>query len=564
MSEMHPAGHLVYFPLARWCSWSTEEVDSSKSVMRLSFSSATNSFTKEPNLKAGPLGSPEMNRSRDHDIVMHDDDASLAPPGSQSHQMSASTQSVVAGLSPVAMMDRQFPTDVLCSRPMLVCMLNDYLDLIYPLIPVVHRPSFRRDLAKPRDLEDPDFLGLIVAMCAAINAIMPRKFREYRSAISPLKYQTRTEMINHCCDIYLGLRSPEYFDEINHQKWAASYLLSIAFFQIGQHNRARMIEVEAMQLARLLEIHQISSYDGLNCIETQLRKKAFWLMFYGYVHSQLQNLRKERLTFLDAPILNNIKLEELMPLEVDDELIHEDVVLPQPASELSLTTGFNIHSRIFWAALTNIPAQDSPVLAEPCDCQRSRNPVLQYEHLEGRVQQLKYMLDDGLPMQLRQWSTGNIEDPTESPGSEHRRVVRSQFEAMRANIHVTHLWLQSIISDQIDTIRPSAGDLQATGDQRLLWGAREDLCRQLLHVLHSIEGVHLEPNGHHLTETHDMQSPGGGERSTSAAFLLCKRHLDIIRRVIVEAETAPDASVTPRIRCRYKVGRQIMFSPMMY
>jgi hypothetical protein len=81
----------------------------------------------------------------------------------------------------------------------------------------------------------------------------------------------------------MGLRGPNFFDQINYNKWAASYLLSIAFFQIGEHNRARMVEVEAMQLARLLDLHRISKYDGLNHTETQLRKKAFWLMFYGYV-----------------------------------------------------------------------------------------------------------------------------------------------------------------------------------------------------------------------------------------------------------------------------------------
>lgn len=90
-------------------------------------------------------------------------------------------------------------------------------------------------------------------------------------------------MINSCYNAILNLRGSGFFDEINYQKWAISYLMQISFFQIGEHNRARMIEVESMQLARLLDLHQISRYDGLNYIETQLRKKGFWLMFYGYV-----------------------------------------------------------------------------------------------------------------------------------------------------------------------------------------------------------------------------------------------------------------------------------------
>ena len=90
-------------------------------------------------------------------------------------------------------------------------------------------------------------------------------------------------MIRYCYNFSLGLKGPDYYDTVNLQKWAASYLMAISFFQIGEHNRARMVEVESMQLGRLLDLHQISGYDGLNYIETQLRKKAFWLMFYGVV-----------------------------------------------------------------------------------------------------------------------------------------------------------------------------------------------------------------------------------------------------------------------------------------
>lgn len=79
-------------------------------------------------------------------------------------------------------------------------------------------------------------------------------------------------MINHCYDMILGLREPDYFESISFQEWAGSYLMAIAFFQIGHGNRARMIEVEGMQLASLLELHRASSYEGLNCIEAQLRK----------------------------------------------------------------------------------------------------------------------------------------------------------------------------------------------------------------------------------------------------------------------------------------------------
>ncbi|KAL2063233.1 hypothetical protein VTL71DRAFT_5038 [Oculimacula yallundae] len=354
-----------------------------------------------------------------------------------------------------------------------------------------------------KDLYDKDFLALVLSICAATVGTMPRKFNEYRNATSPLRFQSRTEMINYCYDMSWGLRGSDYFDEISFNKWASSYFMQIAFFQIGQHNRQRMVEVEAMQLARLLDLHKISSYDGLDCIQTQLRKKGFWLMFYGYVHSELQNLRKEKLAYLDGTILSTINLQDLMPIEVDDEMIQENSVQSQPEEYLSLTTGFNVASRIFWASLLPLhPPGPFGTKEQYCNCVRSSEATKQFTHLQDRLYDIKYMLD-GLPTQLRQWAAVRDEDGLEGLDVDQRRILHSQYESMRANIHVSHLWLQSIIADQIDALKdhdPNASQLDsvtlATKDR---WAEREDICRQLLHILHGIPEVHLEPNGHHLT-----------------------------------------------------------------
>ncbi|PVH81573.1 hypothetical protein DL98DRAFT_170393 [Cadophora sp. DSE1049] len=433
-----------------------------------------------------------------HQLVTRESVEAISPFANQS-----SPQSVFSTHSAPSRLSGTFPTDNLCSRPLLNRIMSDYLDHLYPLIPVVHRPTFRADLEKGKDLYDNSFLALMLSICAATVGTMPRKFNEYRNAPNPLRFKTRTEMINHCYDMCLGLRGPDYFDEINFNKWASSYLMQIAFFQIGQHNRQRMVEVEAMQLGRLLDLHKISSYDSLDCIQKQLRKKGFWLMFYGYIHSQLQNLRKERLTYLDETTMSTINLQELMPIEVDDEMIHEDFVQPQPEQYLSLTTGFNVASRIFWASLLPLDSPGSPGAKEQyCNCVRSKKPNLQFTHLQERLYDLKYMLD-GLPPQLRQWATVRDEEELDGLDIQQRRVLHSQYESMRANIHVSHLWLQSIVADQIDALR----DREPNGIQvdpvattaRNCWPEREDTCRQLLHILHGIPEIHLEPNGHHLT-----------------------------------------------------------------
>lgn len=322
--------------------------------------------------------------------------------------------------------------DELCSRNLLKRILSDYLEHLYPLIPVVHRPSFRQSVCEDRDLYDGDFFGLVLGLCAITVGTMPNRFKEYKSCATPLRFQTRTEMIRYCYDRVHRLRGYGYFEHVNFHKWAASYLISIALFQIGEHNQARMIEVESMQLARLLGLHQISEYAGLNCIEAQLRKRAFWLMFYGYVHAQYQNLRKERLTYLDANILASLDLEQLMPLEVDDEWISEDAVMPQPAGVISVLVGFNTASRVFWTAL-----QSPTNKAEDCYCERTRSPVAQYQYLKSRLHELHYMLDS-LPPQLRQWQNTTNDPSLYGADPEQCRLLIAQFATTRANVHVTH------------------------------------------------------------------------------------------------------------------------------
>jgi hypothetical protein len=202
-------------------------------------------------------------------------------------------------------------------------------------------------------------------------------------------------------------------------------------------------------------------------------------------------------------ILSTLNLEELMPLEVDDEMILENTILSQPAHELSLTTGFNVHSRVFWAALTSThPRHSTNPERQYCNCVRTAEPALQLAHLKSRLHDLKFMLD-GIPAQLRQWnSAADDENWLINASTEHQRIVKCQFASMRANIHVTHLWLQSIIHDQIYalSLNKSSG---ASADipppePKVTWVEREDICRQLLYILHGIPEINLEANGHHL------------------------------------------------------------------
>ena len=389
-----------------------------------------------------------------------------------------------------------YPTDVLCPRSLVLYILGDYLKYVYPLLPVIHRPTFENDLNDDRDRQDEGFAMLIICLCAATVGFLPSRFQSYLDFTPPLAFPTRTDMIAHCHKIHQSFKDTQYYDTISHQKWASNFSLGLAFFQIGKNTLWRMLDVEAMQLLRFLEVQHISSYAGLDAIEVQLRKKAFWLMFFGYVHS-MQNLRNEWLNFLDHSILRRTNLEDLIPSPVDDEFITTDGISPcaEAVAATSLTAGFITHLRVFCAALER-PESECP------GCTDFKDPALRLVSLKDRLHHLTYMLDTVEPP-YSLWNQRAADDDD---------VENIQREAIRANIHITHLWLQSALLDQMEAIL-SQQKAPASNQEPLppvpsevsvdsLWDKKEDICRQMLQALYSFNRLALEPNGLSVVSQH--------------------------------------------------------------
>lgn len=405
--------------------------------------------------------------------------------------------------------ERRHSTDELLPRELILTILDDYVRYVYPLLPVVHCPTFAEELSEGRDADDEELLALIVSLCAATVCLLPSRLAIYRT--QGLPFTTRTAMANHCWSLYQDLRKgPAYFDTVSHTKWAASYMLAIAFHQTGNANLWRMLDVESMQLLRLLDVHRPESYINLDPIQVQLRKKAFCLVFNGCVH-HAYNLATERLSFLDLAVLRDINLDDLLPLPLDDDYISHTGVLPCPPdiAGASVTAGFILNVSVFAAALeSSAPTAAALILCcSGCTgtCARAGN-----DGLDARIAALRrhhhrnrYMLDSIIPA-YRSW--GHRPDSfSQTPNQDTTAAI--QRDAIRANIHATHLWLQSMLLDQIDAAADTATiatpastassppETQATTPALASWDEREDICRQLLHIIHSTPSLSLEANG---------------------------------------------------------------------
>ncbi|KAF5633844.1 beta-glucosidase [Fusarium tjaetaba] len=415
----------------------------------------------------------------------------------------------------VELFEHPFQTDEICPRSLFMTIMTDYIDHIYPLVPVVHLPTFRADLATNKDVTDLDTLLLFVSIASLTVGLLPSKFDSYHALAA--HFGTRTATISHCSQMCIRLRPADYWDHISHRKWATAYCLSIGAFQVGQINQSRMFEAESMQLARLLGMHIVSEYEGLNPIETQLRKKSFWLQLYTFAHSKIQPGRCNYLTYLDNYTIRDVNFAALEPLNIIDENITETGIVGQLPSTPSVglpnntesaddapfhsTTVFIMASRAFLLGMRESMVNDG------CNCGFGRSPEERLSKLRDLLDQLRYILD-GLPTHMRQWGPGDNYQPFDS--SDRRQgafgdanIEHLQNESTRANLHVSHLWLQNFLLDKMDVALQEMKDREGddsyvTTQLKQNWRDREDVARQLLHILHSIPHAYLEPNGLYL------------------------------------------------------------------
>jgi hypothetical protein len=131
--------------------------------------------------------------------------------------------------SPLTHGSQYYATDVLLHRDLVRYILQDYIKYVYPLIPVIHIPTFEINFNQEHDTQNQESLAVIISICALTVGLLPSRFWSYREYKCPLPFETRTEMANHCYKLNQSLRDIEYWDTVSHQKWVSSYLLALTF-----------------------------------------------------------------------------------------------------------------------------------------------------------------------------------------------------------------------------------------------------------------------------------------------------------------------------------------------
>lgn len=196
-------------------------------------------------------------------------------------------------------------------------------------------------------------------------------------------------------------------------------------------------------------------------------------------------------------------MDNLLPLDVDDDLISEHKVSKQPEGRCSLTAGLNGMTAVnihlmeshpanaalssHWTQIVNV--QESQKTS--CTCAEDfRHPDVVCVASE-QLRRLEHCLDD-----LDEALSPSPQTPRIRSSSPSSELLNSQLDTITVNLHATHLWAQNILVERLRTSAESnlQGEALSLLDE-LCWRKQERIGRQLLDLLRTLPRANLLYNG---------------------------------------------------------------------
>ncbi|KAF1959491.1 hypothetical protein CC80DRAFT_489621 [Byssothecium circinans] len=423
----------------------------------------------------------------------------------------------------------------LCPKAAFGAIIDDYLQLVFPLLPLVHRPSFRASIEAAAYTADPAFFRLCLAVCAVTVASIPRKFEEYGRE----KYADVGAMVDRACHMVLLSRiasEPEWQNQPQTGTMIVSILLTMASHYAGRANQGWGYASEAIQFFRALELYRKVGYEHLSLLEGEMCKRAFWLLYIIQIHDRLSFIVPHTGLSFD-PLRTD--WEFLLPYELDDEdLVAQNYAevesinvfgSPSGNGPLPVISGFVALVKVFLCVVdllsNGFPGSPPQVYAMTSGTLRTQiypdNPVdgtltgagiapskstISLSALLRIVRKLQSTLEE-LPPILK---ISNLDPQLQSSHSypSMPSALTNQFDIMRANIHITSLYIQSSIleacSNAFTNPQTNSSSASSCDETRLspiqtprtqLWMFRKSIARELLEVLHFCSSRTLEANG---------------------------------------------------------------------
>ncbi|KAL5118464.1 hypothetical protein ACEQ8H_003640 [Pleosporales sp. CAS-2024a] len=447
----------------------------------------------------------------------------------------------------------------ICPLPTMHALIDDFFVYIHPLCPFPHEPSFREAWDRREDFTNPSFLALLASMIAALVASFPRKPRLHLKTQTRHHYPSHLSLVDKCREICTQARGPGYLDRpsLNVYDACTSYFLGITGAYVFQWRQLRLYFAECLTIIRSLGLHKSEAqgytylgsvpsawgsdgpnFDGsrefkLDHITEQIGRRVFWTVFVG-----VRTIQQLGASFGELTIAPATPTEPLppLPVEVDDVHIFPHQIQPQQAGVVSLMTGFNLNVRVFLSYSSLSTAEMAFGVDEIFDWDRQQRifrqslercrmildsipAILRVQAAPGRenamVQQQRHPYYPPMP------EFSNLRDPTVGVDNASSESQDMRYEIQKANVYASHLATRSYLVEKyflqlekfnkakdqaephispvglavgLDRTAPPSPDTADTLEKAMS-EEREQVVKDLLVVLGSIDMVNMEPNG---------------------------------------------------------------------
>ncbi|KAH7097717.1 fungal-specific transcription factor domain-containing protein [Auriculariales sp. MPI-PUGE-AT-0066] len=398
---------------------------------------------------------------------------------------------------PLRHLHRPHRIDTVAPRERIAQIIALFFDFVYPLTPCIHKPSFLADFAARREESDPLFFALVMSTVASTLVQVPRSYVPMeRSAVRKLAQECH-EASRH---VTIGSYDPPMSTHV-----VIRYFDTVYHFCEGHDATSHAAFGEAAHIAVTLHMHEEASYEGLDPIECEIRRRTFWLLF---------GADKSMSILLGRPIcLRDEDCTLHFPKEVDDEYITQNGILQQPPGKTAIVSGLNYISRIF-ALLGEILVRIRVDKRSPPQGPFLTARLEEVKSLHARI--LGALAHTPPPLRLKPAPVRGSSGSGFSPGSSYtqqqfaevrdffdnpnanREHASNHFLVMQGNLYVTQQLVRFVIEQYRDelvaSMRLSTGadmkDLETNAAED-----REAVASDLLNVLHSIPIQSIATNG---------------------------------------------------------------------
>ncbi|KAF8710825.1 GAL4-like Zn(II)2Cys6 (or C6 zinc) binuclear cluster DNA-binding domain, partial [Rhizoctonia solani] len=398
-------------------------------------------------------------------------------------------------LPPLSYFYRPHRLDDVAPRERIMHIIGVFFDLVYPLTPCIHKPSFMADLANRREERDPLFFALVMSTVASTLVQAPRSY-------IPMDRPSVRRLAQQCHEASRHITVASY-DPPTSMMVVIRYFDTCYHFCEGHDATSHAAFGEAAHIAVTLHMHEEASYEGLDPIECEIRRRTFWLLF---------GADKSMSILLGRPIC----------LRDEDCTLHFPKE-PQPHGKTAIVSGLNYISRIF-ALLGEIlvrirvdkrsPPQ-GPFATARLEEVRSLHtrissalmhapPALRLKPNPGRhgskglgYSSMAGQQDEYGGAGFRKAAFAEVKDFFDNPNAS-RANATNPYLVMQANLYVTQQLVRYVIEQYRDELVTSMRQNPTDNfDADLLRNSedREQIAIDLLNVLHSIPIQSIATNG---------------------------------------------------------------------